>query len=113
MLISQSGVTQAIGTQDRCVPRNLQAKFHLSLVSGTSAKRNLCLSTHSLMVFMVLAQTERQTDNFRYLLDSSYHTGDKWTVELILLCVLTARLYLPMHCRLSSLSKSMASIATP
>ena len=116
VLISQSGVTQlAIGTQDRRVPRNLkiQTKFHLALVSGTSAKRNLCLSTHLLMAFMALAQTDRQTENLRYLLDSSYHTGDKRTVEFMLLCVLTTRLYLPMHCRLRSLSKSMSSIATP
>ena len=47
VLISQSGVTQlAIGTQDRRVPRNLkiQTKFHLALVSGTSAKINLSVN---------------------------------------------------------------------
>ena len=46
-LISERGVTHAIGTEDPCVSRNVHAKFHLDRLCGSSTKS-----------FMALTQTE-------------------------------------------------------
>ena len=49
-LVSERGVTHALGTQDPPVPRNLHTKFHLNRFSRSSVKS-----------FMALTQTDKDT----------------------------------------------------